>query len=99
VAASYLYAEAVTARSQGKLVNVRPADMSFRDIPEPSTSNHIVEAENHERILATIAKVMAGTPIPDARTAARDLLPSAGPSPDRPQATPVAARSTRDQPD
>jgi hypothetical protein len=35
VAASYLYAEAVTARSQGKLVNGRPADMSFRDIPEP----------------------------------------------------------------
>src|SRR5215831_13932907 len=60
----YVYAEAVTAQRQGKLVNVRPADMSFRDIPEPFNIHHIDEAENHERILATVAKVMAGTPIP-----------------------------------
>jgi hypothetical protein len=60
----YVYAEAVTAQRRGKLVNVRPADMSFRDIPEPFNIHHIDEAENHERILATVAKVMAGTPIP-----------------------------------
>jgi tetratricopeptide (TPR) repeat protein len=60
----YVYAEAVTAQRQGKLVNVRPTDMSFRDIPEPFNIHHIDEAENHDRILATIAKVMAGTPIP-----------------------------------
>src|SRR5215831_18549786 len=60
----YVYAEAVRAQAQGKLVNVRPADMSFRDIPEPFNIHHIDEAEDHARILATIAKVMAGTPIP-----------------------------------
>ena len=60
----YVYAEAVGAQAQGKLVNVRPADMSFRDIPEPFNIYHIDEAEDHASILATIAKVMAGTPIP-----------------------------------
>lgn len=60
----YVYAEAVSAQAQGKLVNVQPADMSFRDIPEPFNIHHIDEAEDHARILATIAKVMAGTPIP-----------------------------------
>jgi tetratricopeptide (TPR) repeat protein len=60
----YVYAEAVQAQASGKLVNVRPADMSFRDIPEPFNIYHIDEAEDHARILATIAKVMEGTPIP-----------------------------------
>src|SRR5262245_26544130 len=60
----WVYAEASTAQALGKLVNVRPADMSFRDIPEPFNVQHIDEAEDHSRILATIAKVMAGTPIP-----------------------------------
>ena len=60
----YVYAEAVVAQAQGKLVNVRPADMSFRDIPEPFNIHHIDEAEDHRRILTTIAKVMTGTPIP-----------------------------------
>jgi hypothetical protein len=59
----YVYAEAVTAQAQGKLVNVRPADMSFRDIPEPFNVHHIDDLENHDRILSTIAKVMAGTPV------------------------------------
>ena len=61
---NYVYAEAVTAQAQGKLVNVRPADISFRDIPEPFNIHHIDEAEDRQRILATIAKVMTGTPIP-----------------------------------
>jgi folate-dependent phosphoribosylglycinamide formyltransferase PurN len=60
----YVYAKAVSAQAQGKLVNVRPADMSFHDIPEPFNIHHIDEAEDHSRILATIAKVMAGMPIP-----------------------------------
>jgi hypothetical protein len=59
---NYVYAEAATAAD--KLVNVRPADMSYRDIPEPFNIYHIDEAEDHARILATIAKVMNGTPIP-----------------------------------
>jgi hypothetical protein len=60
----FVYAEAVAAQRAGKLVNVRPADISFRQIPEPFNIHHIDDAEDHPRILATIAKVMAGTPIP-----------------------------------
>ncbi|EXI90554.1 MAG: putative O-linked N-acetylglucosamine transferase, SPINDLY family [Candidatus Accumulibacter regalis] len=60
----YAYAEAVGAQAQGKLVNVRPADMRFSDIPEPFNIYHIDEAEDHARVLATIAKVMTGVPIP-----------------------------------
>jgi hypothetical protein len=60
---------------------VRPADMSFRDIPEPFNIYHMDEAENHERILATIAKVMAGTPIPTRVPLYEIYLPSARPSP------------------
>ena len=60
----YVYAEAVRALGDGKLVNVRPADMSFRDIPEPFNIHHIDDAADHARILGTVAKVMSGTPIP-----------------------------------
>jgi len=60
----YVYAEAVGAQASGKLVNVRPADISFRQIPEPFNIHHIDDAEDHARILSTIAKVMGGTPIP-----------------------------------
>ena len=60
----YVYAGAVGAQAQGKLVDARPADMSFRDIPEPFNIQHIDEVEDHEGMLATIAKEMAGTPIP-----------------------------------
>ena len=60
----YVYAEAVRALEAGKLVNVRPVDMQFRDIPEPFNIHHIDDAAEHGQILATIAKVMEGTPIP-----------------------------------
>ena len=60
----YVYAEAQRALESGKLVNVRPRDMSFRDIPEPFNIHHIDEAEDHARILGTVAKVWSGTPIP-----------------------------------
>ena len=60
----YVYAEAVRAQEQGKLVNVRPADMGFRNIPEPFNIHHVDDLADHARILATIAKVMTGTPIP-----------------------------------
>lgn len=64
IISDYVYAEAVRAQDQGKLVNVRPADMRFSDIPEPFNIHHIDDAEDHARVLATIAKVMAGVPIP-----------------------------------
>jgi hypothetical protein len=61
---NYVYAEACRAQEQSKLVNVRPIDMRFQDIPEPFNIFHIDEAEDRERIVATIAKVMNGTPVP-----------------------------------
>jgi tetratricopeptide (TPR) repeat protein len=64
VISDYVYAEAHYAQTHGKLVNVRPRDMSFRDIPEPFNIHHIDDIEDHARILRTIAKVMVGTPIP-----------------------------------
>ncbi|MFN0182134.1 MAG: tetratricopeptide repeat protein [Gemmatimonadales bacterium] len=60
----YVYAEAVSAQQQGKLVNVRPADMRFQDIPQPFNVHHIDDIGDQEGILVTIAKVMHGTPIP-----------------------------------
>jgi hypothetical protein len=60
----FVHSEAKGAQAQGKLVNVRPADMRDRDIPPPFDIYHIDEAEDHAGILATIAKVMAGVPIP-----------------------------------
>ena len=60
----YVYAEAQRALESGKLVNVRPRDTSFRDVPEPFNIHHIDEAEDHARILATVAKVWNGAPIP-----------------------------------
>src|SRR6266446_6002533 len=60
----YVYAEATRAFEQGKLVNVRPVDMSFRDIPEPFNIYHIDDASDHEGILTTIAKVWSGMPVP-----------------------------------
>ena len=60
----YVYAEAVRAHEHGKIVNVRPSDTRFQDIPEPFNIHHIDEFEDHQGILDTIAKVMAGTPIP-----------------------------------
>ncbi len=60
----WVYAEAEIAHRDGKLVNVRPADLSYQNIPPPFNAFHIDEAEDHEGILATVGKVMRGTPIP-----------------------------------
>jgi hypothetical protein len=60
----WVYSEAQHGLSTGKLVNVRPADVSFRGIPQPFDIHHIDDAADHARILATIAKVWNGTPIP-----------------------------------
>jgi hypothetical protein len=59
----YVYAEAVRALEANKLVNVRPADVGFREIPEPFNIYQFDEAEDHQQILLTIAKVAAGAPI------------------------------------
>jgi len=59
----YVYAEATGAQRRGKLVNVRPADVEFTDIPEPFNIFHVDNLDDHDRVLASIASVMTGTPI------------------------------------
>jgi tetratricopeptide (TPR) repeat protein len=60
----WVYAEASRAMEQNKLVNVRPADMSYKEIPEPFSIHHIDEADDIEGILETVAKIWHGVPIP-----------------------------------
>lgn len=75
----YVYAEAVTAQAQGKLVNVRPADMSFQEIPEPFNVHHIDDLEDHAHILATIAKALTGDAGSESCATARNILPPVRP--------------------
>jgi tetratricopeptide (TPR) repeat protein len=60
----YVYAEAVRAHEQHKLVNVRPSETSFRQIPEPLNIHHVEEAGDTARILRSVAGVMQGRPLP-----------------------------------
>lgn len=63
IISDYVYAEAVRAQETGKLVNVRPADISFREIPEPFNIHHIDDLDDNQGVLATIASVMQGAPL------------------------------------
>ncbi len=60
----YVYAEAVSAHAAHKLVNLRPAETPFAQIPEPFNIHHIEEAAEAERLLSAIASVMAGRALP-----------------------------------
>ena len=60
----WVYAEASRAMGQNKLINVRPADMSYKEIPEPFSIQPIDEADDIEGILATVAKIWNGLPTP-----------------------------------
>jgi len=59
----WVYSEAQHGRATSKLVNVRPAGVRFSGIPQPFNIHHIDDADDHERILSTVAKVWNGTPI------------------------------------
>ena len=61
---NFVYSEALYAKNHHKLVNVRPADVPFDAIPMEFASFHIDDLASTDRILATIAKVMRGTPVP-----------------------------------
>ncbi len=61
---NFVYSEASDAARDGKLVNVRPADVPFSEIPKPFDIYHIDELGNTDRILTTIASAMRGLPIP-----------------------------------
>ncbi|MFZ1108418.1 MAG: tetratricopeptide repeat protein [Rhodomicrobium sp.] len=61
---NWVYAEAIRAFEQNKLVNVRAPDMSFAAIPEPFNIHHMDEADDRDGILATIGKIWNGVPIP-----------------------------------
>jgi tetratricopeptide (TPR) repeat protein len=64
IESDYVYSEASDAQRDGKLVNVRPADVPFREIPKPFDVYQIDDLAETDRILATIAKVWRGQPIP-----------------------------------
>jgi hypothetical protein len=63
-ASAFVYSEASDAARDGKLVNVRPADVPFNEIPKPFDVYHIDDLSNTDRVLATIANVMRGVSIP-----------------------------------
>ncbi|MBX3606918.1 MAG: toll/interleukin-1 receptor domain-containing protein [Piscinibacter sp.] len=56
----YVYAEAVLAHAAHKLVNVRPADTLFAQIPEPFNIHHVEALDATDRILQAIDGLMAG---------------------------------------
>lgn len=60
----WVYAEANYAKDARKLVNVRPPDVPYREIPLPFDSYHIDDLASTDRILTTVASVIRGTPIP-----------------------------------
>jgi tetratricopeptide (TPR) repeat protein len=60
----FVYSEASEAARSGKLINVRPADVPFTEIPKPFDIYHVDDLANTDRILATIANVMRGIPVP-----------------------------------
>ncbi|NRF67267.1 toll/interleukin-1 receptor domain-containing protein [Aquincola sp. S2] len=60
----YVYAEATLAFAAHKLVNVRPDEIHFRQIPEPFNIHHVEDASATERILHAIGRTLAGTPLP-----------------------------------
>ena len=59
-----VHAEASLAMGQNKLVNVRAADMSDQEIPEPFSIHPIDEADDIDGVLATVAKIWNGLSIP-----------------------------------
>jgi tetratricopeptide (TPR) repeat protein len=60
----WVVAEASRALEQNKLVNVRPADVDYEEIPEPFATRHIEEARDLEGILTSVAKIWNGHPTP-----------------------------------
>jgi tetratricopeptide (TPR) repeat protein len=63
-ASDFIYSEASEAARRGKLLNVRPPDVPFSEIPKPFDIYHVDDLGSTERILATIASVMRGIPVP-----------------------------------
>ncbi len=91
----YVYAEAQRALESGKLVNVRPADMSFRDIPEPFNIHHIDDAEESRPHPRHGRQGLERHADPDPGAAARDLSASTA-TVDRPEAREAATKPQTD---
>ena len=79
----YIYAEAVTAQTQSKLVNVRPADMSFRDFPEPFNVHHMDDIRGSRSHPVDHRQGEGGNADSNPRPSARALFPPAWLPPDR----------------
>jgi tetratricopeptide (TPR) repeat protein len=63
IVSDWTFAEASRALEQNKLITVRPAGISYKDIPEPFSVRPIEEASDIEGILATVARIRKGLPI------------------------------------
>lgn len=61
---NWVYSEASDAARDGKLLNVRPADVPFAAIPKPFDVYHVDDLAATDRILDTIASMMRGDPVP-----------------------------------
>jgi tetratricopeptide (TPR) repeat protein len=59
----WVKSEAGRANRDGKLVNVRPADTPWRDVPSPYDQHHVNDLDDIDGILQSIATVWRGTPI------------------------------------
>ena len=56
----WVKSEAGRANRDGKLVNVRPADTAWRDVPSPYDQHHFKNLDDIAGILKTIASVLRG---------------------------------------
>jgi hypothetical protein len=56
----WVKSEAGRANRDGKLVNVRPTDLAWRDVPSPYDQHHFQRLEDTERILRTIEAAWRG---------------------------------------
>lgn len=62
----FVYSEASYASRARKLVNVRPANVEVRCIPQPFDVHQIEDLDNIDRIVQTILKVCRGISLPKA---------------------------------
>jgi hypothetical protein len=59
----FVYAEAMDADHDGKLVNVCGDDIDYRDIPKPFGANHVDDLGDLDKIVETVVKVLHRVPL------------------------------------
>jgi hypothetical protein len=77
----WVKSEAGRANRDCKLVNLRPMDTMWRDVPSPYGQHHVNDLDDIDGILRSIAAVWCGTPIRTTMPLHENLFPSARPPP------------------